>query len=124
MKRTLIGLLSVSTVVLAMTAAGQANKTIPASEAIHHVGEQAKVCGIVESGRYVSTSRGKPTFLNIGKAYPNTEFTVVIWSENRAKFGQPEDSFLHKHICVSGHIELYKGKPEVVATNAGQITVE
>jgi hypothetical protein len=60
------------------------------SEAKQHVGETATVCGVVASARYSERARGKPTFLDIDKAYPQQIFTVVIWGDNRAKFGAPE----------------------------------
>jgi DNA/RNA endonuclease YhcR with UshA esterase domain len=124
MKHALIRLLTVSSVLLAMTASGQDYKKLSASEATQHVGEHVTVCGIVESSRYVSKSHAKPTFLNIGKPYPDQEFTIVIWREDRPKFGHPKDDFLHKNICVTGQIELYKGKPEIIAKTPSQIVIE
>jgi hypothetical protein len=49
------------------------------------------VCGTVASTHYAPRSRGQPTFLNLGHAYPNEDFTAVIWGENRAQFGTPEE---------------------------------
>jgi len=76
----------------------QNDHQIPASQTGQHVGEMATVCGYVASSRYLSTSRSKPTFLNLDKPYPNQDFTVVIWSEDREKFGEPESKYLHKNI--------------------------
>lgn len=64
--------------VLITSASAQSERTIPASQAAQHVGESATVCGYVASTRYLSTSRSKPTFLNLDKPYPNQDFTVVI----------------------------------------------
>src|SRR5206468_11322213 len=36
------------------------------------------------------------------KPYPKPIFTVVIWTENRSKFGKPEEDYKGKQICVSG----------------------
>jgi hypothetical protein len=121
--RLLVGITFCLSLLTVLTT-GQENKKIPASQAAQHIGEHATVCGSVESARYLANSRGKPTFLNIGKAYPDQDFTVVIWSEDRAKFGHPEDRLIHKHICVSGQIELYRGKPQIVAKNESQIAVD
>src|SRR6266849_2261159 len=52
-----------------------------AMEAKDHIGEQATVCGKVTSTRYAATTRGKPTFLNLDKAYPSQVFTILIWGE-------------------------------------------
>jgi hypothetical protein len=105
-------------------AKGQEDKKIPSSEAKQHVGEHGTVCGMVASSRYASTSHNKPTFLNFGKPYPQEEFTVVIWSDDRTKFGHPEDTYLRKNICVTGNITAYQGKPEIVARNPAQIHEE
>jgi DNA/RNA endonuclease YhcR with UshA esterase domain len=99
----------------------QSEKKIPASQAAQHVGETATVCGYVASTRYLSSSRSKPTFLNFDKPYPNEDFTVVIWPEDRAKFGEPETKFLHKNVCATGEITLYRGSPQIIAKNAAQI---
>jgi hypothetical protein len=79
------------------------------------------VCGVVASGRYSERARGKPTFLDMDKAYPQQVFTVVIWGENRAKFGAPERELRDKRVCVTGRIEQYQGKPEIVASEPRQI---
>jgi len=102
----------------------QEQKKIPSSQAAQHVGEHATVCGTVASSRYVSTSRSKPTFLNFGKPYPQEEFTVVIWSDDRPKFGHPEEAYLHKNICVTGDITSYRGTPQIIARTPDQIQVE
>ena len=54
-------------------------KAITAGEAKQHIGRSATVCGQVMSPRYAASSRGQPTFLNLDRAYPNQEFTFVIW---------------------------------------------
>ena len=103
------------------TTFAKADKKIPASEAGQHVGERATVCGYVASTRYLSSSSSKPTFLNFDKPYPEQDFTVVIWPEDRANFGQPESKFFHKSICVTGEITLYRGSPEIIARSTAQI---
>src|SRR5437763_5493062 len=67
-----------------------AQKTLSTSEAKDHIGEMATVCGTVVSTRYAATTKGRPTFLNLDKPYPNQIFTVVIWGSDRDKFGKPE----------------------------------
>jgi hypothetical protein len=118
MKR-LLALLATGVVLLAP--AGPAAEKLTTSEARQHVGQTATVCGVVASGRYSERARGKPTFLDIDKAYPQQIFTVVIWGENRAKFGAPERELRDRRVCVSGHIQLYQGKPEIVASEPRQI---
>ncbi|MFC1784850.1 DNA-binding protein [Candidatus Neomarinimicrobiota bacterium] len=100
------------------------NNTIYANEAYKYVGEIKTVCGKVESVFYSYRSNGKPTFLNIDKAYPNNEFMVVIWGNNRYKFKpNPEKKYLKKKICVTGRIKTYNGTAEIVVTNPNQIDI-
>ena len=70
--------------------------------------------------RYLDSGR-KPTFLNFDHKYPDHTFTVVIFGEDRAKFGTPEKDYLDKDICVTGKIEDYNGKPQIVISEPGQI---
>ncbi len=121
--RSLLGVI-LCAVLLSVSAVGQETKKIPAAEAGQHIGEHATVCGVVASSRYLSSSRSKPTFLNLGKPYPNEDFTVVIWPDDRPKFGHPEETYLHKNICVSGEITSYKGKAQIIARNPSQIREE
>jgi len=101
-----------------------AQKKLAAAEAKDHIGETATVCGSVVSTRYASSTKGQATFLNLDKPYPNQVFTVVIWGSNRSKFGRPEVEYNKKRICVTGKISLFRGVPENVADDRGQITIE
>ena len=112
-------------VVAALWAAlGHAQTSISAAEAKNHVGERATVCGKVASTHYAAKSRGNPTFINLDKAYPNQIFTVLIRGSDRPKFGDPEEAYRTKRICVSGKISDYKGVPEIVASEPSQIKVQ
>lgn len=51
---------------------------ITPEEAYKYIGETKTVCGTVASATYAVRSRGKPTFLNLNKPYPNLVFTLVI----------------------------------------------
>ena len=118
MKTSLLVFLAV---VVTAEAALCAEKKLTPAEAGQHVGETATVCGVVASGRYAERTRGRPTFLNLDKPYPEQVFTILIWGENRAKFGTPEQSLLHKRVFVSGAIREYGGKPEIIASEPRQI---
>ena len=60
--------------------------------------------------------------MNLDKAYPDQIFTIVVWGENRSKFGALERKYLNKRICVSGSIREYRGLPETTASDPKQIT--
>ncbi len=101
-----------------------AQRKISATEARDHAGETATVCGNVVSTRYAASTKGQPTFLNLDKPYPNQIFTAVIWGNNRSRFGTPESDYKGKQICVTGKIAEYRGVPEIVVNDPGQITIE
>ena len=116
--------LFVLSLILSCSASALAQKKLTAVEAKEHYGEAATVCGEVVSASYAGTSNGQPTFLNLDRPFPNQVFTVVIWGEDRSKFGNPEDAYKGKRICATGKITAYGGLPEIVATEPKQIAVE
>lgn len=99
-------------------------QTINAQQAKNHVGETATVCGLVASTHYAARSRGHATFLNLGRAYPHQLFTVVIWGNNRTRFGQPESLYRNRHVCVTGFISVYHGQPDMILHSPRQIKVK
>ena len=101
-----------------------AQKKITANEAKAHFGETATVCGAVVSTRFADTTYRQPTFLNLDRPYPNQVFTIVIWGDNRSKFGRPEDEYNGKRICVTGKITAYAGLPEIVAEDPKQLHLD
>jgi hypothetical protein len=99
-----------------------AQQKLSASDAKDHIGEKATVCGSVVSTHYAPGTKGQPTFLNLDKPYPNRVLTVMMWGENRSKFGTPESAYKGKRICVTGKITEYRRVPEIVADDPGQIS--
>jgi hypothetical protein len=100
-------------VALLSPAAGRAQAVAP-QDAVQYVGQTATVCGVVASARYSARTKTRPTFLNLGQPYPRQVFTVVIFGDERPKFGEPEVTFAGKRVCATGRIELYRGKPEMI----------
>jgi hypothetical protein len=97
---------------------------LTAVEAKNHIGETATVCGRVASTRYADKSKGQPTFLNLDEPYPTEIFTILIWGDDRPKFGAPETKYRDANVCVTGKISSYRNSPEIVATDATQIVVQ
>jgi hypothetical protein len=88
------------------------------------IGRVATIRGRVAGTHYASSSNGSPTFLNLGADYPSQRrITVVIWSENRARFGVPEQRYRGRMICVRGFVDTYAGVPEIEATSPSQIFI-
>ena len=97
---------------------------ITPSDAKSLIGKREIVCGQVASANFAVRTKGQPTFLNLDRAYPNQIFTVLIWGNNRVKFGgAPERIYSRKKVCVSGMISSYKGAPEIVVTEPSQIRI-
>ncbi|OQC18240.1 MAG: hypothetical protein BWX72_00155 [Firmicutes bacterium ADurb.Bin080] len=90
-------------------------KTIPWNETKRHVGESVTVYGTVVGTRYASSSNGKPTFLNVGRDYPDrNRFTVVIWGRCRSNFSSsPEIYYNGKTIYVTGLITEHDGVAQI-----------
>lgn len=128
MQRTLTGLGLFALLLAVLPHPAQAQEapadTLQPTQAIEHVGEAAFVCGEVASTNYAAGSDGRPTFLNLGRPYPNHVFTAVIWGEDRGDFEEaPDAAFADKHICVSGEIDTYQGKAQIVVERRDQIEV-
>jgi hypothetical protein len=92
-----------------------------AHEASGHLGEFAQVCGVIASARYARSSNGGPTYLNFDKPYPDNDFTVIVWRRDRKNFPSEPELLLHHKACVSGKIESYQGKPQIIARSPEQI---
>jgi hypothetical protein len=109
---------------LFLAAPAFSQRKLSATEAKDHIGETATVCGSVVSTRYAASTKGQPTFLNLDKPYPNQIFTILIWGNNRSKFGAPESDYKGKRVCVNGRIAEYRGVPQIVADDPQQIKID
>jgi micrococcal nuclease len=101
-----------------------AQETITPKDAAKFIGQQKTVCGTVASAHFATRSKGQPTFINLDKPYPNQVFTVLIWGSDRSKFEKPPETlYAGKEICVTGMIQSYQGRPEIIVKEPAQITV-
>ena len=104
--------------------ATNAQKDIEPSETANHVGDSVTITGRIMGCGYLSDSKGAPTLLNMGAAYPNQHLTLVIWGENRSQFNvAPEKAYNNKAVKVTSRVTLYRDKPQIVLTNEKQITI-
>lgn len=102
-----------------------AQDKISPEDAHQYIGKTKTVCGAVASTFYSDGSRGRPTFLNLNRPYPNQIFTVVIWGSDRGNFeSPPEILYRDRRICVTGVIDTYKGKPQIIVHDPSQISIE
>jgi DNA/RNA endonuclease YhcR with UshA esterase domain len=93
-------------------------ETIAPNEASKHVGQTVTVEGVVSDVHHAAS--GKVIFLDIGGRYPNQQFTAVIFQRDFAKFPKA-DSLEGKTVDVTGAIKLYRGKPEIILNDPGEL---
>jgi DNA/RNA endonuclease YhcR with UshA esterase domain len=92
-------------------------QTIGPAETKTHVGQRVTVEAAVTD---VHTIRSGMTFIDLGGHYPDNDFVAVIFSGDAAKF--PNAGALEgKTVAISGTVELYEGKPEIVLKSADQL---
>lgn len=117
----IVGLI-LSRVIEVETSSFEPEITISASEASDHIGTVAEVCGSVVSVDYIPEIKGKPTFINFGEAYPNQEFTAVIWFENLHQWKTPPDqTYENREVCVTGQIQDHEGTPQIEVKRNNQL---
>lgn len=88
-------------------------------DAASHVGEHSTVVGVVSQ---VSNSGKGTTFINFGGRFPNHVFYAVIFRKNGHKFPSVY-TYEGQTIAITGTIELYKGKPQIIVSSPDQVQV-
>jgi hypothetical protein len=97
---------------------------VSSKHARKYVGRVVTVKGRVVRTYFASSTNGRPTFLDVGYAYPDSRrFSIVIWIEDRSKFGRPERRYYLHTVCVRGRAETYQGTPEIVLRSRSHIRV-
>jgi DNA/RNA endonuclease YhcR with UshA esterase domain len=104
----------------ATLAAAQTPPIAPAA-AKDHVGEQVTIEGVVSEVHHAAS--GRVTFIDMGGRYPSRPFAAVIFQSDAGKFPNV-DALDGKTIDVSGRIRLYRGTPEIIVNDPGQIKVK
>lgn len=104
-------------------AVAQGRAQVPIARAGEHVGQDATVCGPIDSARQARNSEGEPTFLHMGGAFPRHLFSARIWGADLAKFELELDALPGKTACVSGRIEIANNRPEIVVITPAHLAV-
>ena len=115
--KTIVALFAAAIAALAIA---ETLPTYPPEEAAKHVGETVTIKGRVDG--FHQSGKGN-IFLNMGGKYPNQAFTAFIPSANAAQFANAQQ-YERKTVSVSGKIQLYRGKPEIIVTSPTQIRAE
>lgn len=99
-----------------------AQKEIKMDDAINHAGETVKICTKIYGGKSILNARDTLTLLDAGKPYPDAPLRLVIKGKVQREFtGDIVKYYKGMDVCISGKIELYKGKPEIKITDKAQI---
>jgi DNA/RNA endonuclease YhcR with UshA esterase domain len=118
---TIAGALKMRTLILALglvSAAMPARaETISPADVKAHAGQTVTVEAPVSD---VHTGRSGVTFIEIGGRYPDNDFTAVIFASDATKF--PNAGALDgKTVVISGPVQLYQGRPEIILKSADQL---
>ncbi len=107
------------TFVLAATPALAA--TVASADARRHAGQTVTVEGVVSEVHHIAS--GREIFVALGGRYPKTVFRAAILGDDTARFLEV-DALKGKTVAVTGKIELYKGRAEIVLKDAAQLQVK
>ena len=102
-----------------------AQQELKPEELKDHIGDSVTVKGKIFGVRYFESAKNSPTLINVGGTYPNQVYTIVIFGDVRKKLGfDPEESKYTGGIAiVTGRVELYKDKPQIVITDPAQLQI-
>ncbi len=115
-------LLLIMALLVGLVSIAYSQDTVTPEDATEFIGQQKTVCGTVASAHFAAKVKGQPTSLHLNKPYPNQIFSVLIWGSDRNKFEKPPETlYSGKEICVTGMIQSYQGKPEIIVKDPGQI---
>jgi len=78
--------------------------------------QKATVCGTVVAVKVLKDSKG--IIFNLDQKFPNHIFSFTIWKTNVVNFSyEPSVVLMNRKICVTGNIEMYRGKPTMELKN-------
>lgn len=97
--------------------------TINSNEAISHINEEIFVCGKVVQ----VTKLKKRTVLNINKAYPNEDLSLIVWDDRlidfENEFGKLS-SLQDKNVCAFGKIRTYNQRLQITLNNTSHLNIK
>jgi hypothetical protein len=122
---------------IAMLSFGQTEQTntdnksdiplISASEAPNYIDKEVKVKAKVISTFFSEKSKGKPTYLNLDKKFPDNPMTVVIYESKLKELKINPKDYEGKTIIVKGKIKLRESasgkKYSIIINNQKQIEI-
>jgi len=115
----LLRILRIALAAFLASSASAAALTITDREASAHMGQTVTVVGVV-TGTHV-TLKGTE-FLDFGPRYPGEDLTAVIFASSASQFGDV-NQYYGKKLAVTGTIESYKGRTEIILRSPNQLSV-
>jgi|GEM_PF-398927 len=89
-----------------------------------NIGQQVTYCDHVFD-TYQGKSEKSPVMLNLGAKYPNQALTVVIFQRDLPNFKyNPLTDLKDEDICITGKVEVYREKLQIIANKETQILVK
>jgi len=81
--------------------------------------KKVEICGTVVS---TFKSKNNNVFVNLDKKFPNTVFTLTVWSRNQANFSySPEKDLMGKKVCATGKVTRREGVMQMNLNNEKQV---
>jgi hypothetical protein len=110
---------------IAFCISAKAQEEIKIEEAKDHVGDTVHLVSKVFGVKYFADAKEPVTLINIGAAFPNQLLTAVVKNEVRGKMllEPTEDNLIGKEVLLTGKLELYKGKPQIIILQPSQFQV-
>jgi len=96
-----------------------AQEKYTAADAANHYEEEVIVTGVLTQ---VNTPKNGMIYLNLDGKFPENIFTGVIFKKNAELFTNLKE-LEGKRIEIFGKVEEYKGKPQIVLKEPGQIKI-
>lgn len=102
-----------------------AQTKITTTDIAKHINDSVELISQVFGVKYFSDTKGSTTLVNFGAAYPNQLFTAVIHKDVRDQMllEPTEENLKNKKVTVTGKVEMYKGKPQIVIKDPSQFQV-
>lgn len=102
------------------------DQPIPWQEARNRIGTTVAVTGPVARIAERKETKGQPTFITIGRAFPSRErLDVVIWGNRREQFAEVLDQNIQgRDACIFGEITERDGLPQVVLRDGKQLRLK
>ena len=114
---------SITSILCLLTFSSFAQTEIKLDDVRNHVGDSVTIMAKIYGGKYLERSENTPTFLDVGGKYPDAKLTLVIFGDVRKEFkNSPETYYKGKDEWITGRIQLFKNKPEIVIYSTGQIS--